>query len=119
MKALARAATRGVKMSMLLEASDAHGGNISFDAIGKMKVALPTARIFSWKDKTSEFVGGSIHAKIAVTDEHCCFLSSANLTGYATERNMEAGVLIKGGAIPRTLHRHIEALVTTDVIGRV
>jgi phosphatidylserine/phosphatidylglycerophosphate/cardiolipin synthase-like enzyme len=41
-----------------------------------------------------------VHAKIAVTDEEFCFISGTNLTGHAMERNMEAGVLIKGGAIP-------------------
>jgi PLD-like domain len=118
-KALARAVARGVTISMLLEASNKHGGNLSFDALAKMKAALPTARIFSWVDKTSEFAGGSVHAKIAVTDEDLCFISSANLTGHAMERNMEAGVLIKGGSIPRSLHRHLEALVTTNVIVKV
>jgi hypothetical protein len=35
------------------------------------------------------------------------------------EKNMEVGVLIKGGSIPRTLHAHLEALVTINVIVRV
>jgi cardiolipin synthase len=118
MKALIRAIGRGVKVSMLLEASDEHGGNLSFDALGKMKTALPAARIFSWADKTSDFADGSVHAKIAVADEDLCFISSANLTGHAMERNMEAGVLIKGGAIPESLHRHLEALATTNVIAK-
>ena len=39
--------------------------------------------------------------------------------GHALEKNMEAGVLIKGGAIPSALHRHLEALVTTKVIAGV
>ncbi len=116
MKSLERAMERGVTVSILLEASNQHGGNISFDAIGKMKAALPTARIYSWAQKTDAFAGGSVHAKIAVADENFCFISSANLTGHATEKNMEAGVLIKGGAIPNSLHRHLEALVTTKVI---
>jgi phosphatidylserine/phosphatidylglycerophosphate/cardiolipin synthase-like enzyme len=119
MTALGGAAKRNVAVSMLLEASSLHGGNISFDAIGKMKAALPSARIYSWARKTDEFSGGSVHAKIAVADESFCFISSANLTGHAMEKNMEAGVLIKGGAIPSNLHRHLEALVTTKVIARV
>lgn len=119
MKALGRALERGVAVSMLLEASNMHGGNISFDAIGKMKAALPSARILSWAHKADEFSGGSVHAKIAVADENFCFISSANLTGHAMEKNMEAGVLIKGGAIPTSLHQHLEALVTTKVVAGV
>lgn len=119
MKALDRVVKRDVTVSMLLEASSMHGGNISFDAIGKMKTALPSARIYSWAQKANAFAGGSVHAKIAVADEDFCFISSANLTGHAMEKNMEAGVLIKGGAIPSSLHRHLEALVTTKVIAAV
>jgi len=81
-----------------------------------MKAALPAARLFSWIEKGDGFTGGKVHAKVAVADESLCFVSSANLTGHAMEKNMEAGVLIKGGAMPRNLQRHLEALVTTHVI---
>jgi cardiolipin synthase A/B len=119
MKALERAVQRGVQVSMLLESSEAHGGGVSIDAIGKMKRALPSAKIFFWAAKTDEFSGGKVHAKVAVSDENLCFISSANLTGHAMEKNMEAGVLIKGGTTPRSLHRHLEALETTHVIVQV
>jgi cardiolipin synthase len=119
MKALKRAIERGVQVSMLLEASELHGGGLSIDAIAKMKSALPAAKLFSWIDKTDGFVGGKVHAKVAVADEKFCFISSANLTGHAMEKNMEAGVLIRGGAIPLSLHRHLEALETTHVIVKV
>jgi phosphatidylserine/phosphatidylglycerophosphate/cardiolipin synthase-like enzyme len=104
---------------MLLEASEFHGGGVSIDAIGKMKSALPTAKLFSWAHKGEGFAGGKVHAKVAVADENLCFISSANLTGHAMEKNMEAGVLIRGGATPRSLHRHLEALETTLVIVKV
>jgi cardiolipin synthase len=45
MKALQRATQRGVQVSMLLEASEFHGGGVSIDAIGKMRSVLPTAKI--------------------------------------------------------------------------
>jgi len=114
---LRKALERGVRVSLLLEASEAHGGGVSIDGLGKMKVALPEAKLFSWIEKGDGFAGGKVHAKVAVTDESLCFISSANLTGHAMEKNMEAGVLIRGGAMPRNLHRHLEALVTTHVIG--
>lgn len=119
MKALERAIERGVQVSMLLEASEAYGGGISIDAIPKMKSALPTAKLFSWVDKEEGFAGGKVHAKVAVADEHFCFISSANLTGHAMEKNMEVGVLIRGGATPSRLQRHLEALETTRVIVKV
>lgn len=119
MAALKRASDKGVAISMLLEASDKHGGTVSIDAIGKMKATLPDARVYSWSERDVGFSGGKVHAKVAVADEYFCFVSSANLTGHAMEKNMEAGVLVRGGATPRDLHRHLEALVTTHVIAKV
>lgn len=118
-QALDHAMARGVRLSMLLEPSESEGGGISFDVIGKMKSELPKARILSWVNKEPKFAGGIVHAKIAVADETICFVSSANLTGRAMERNMEAGILIKGGSVPRDLQRHLEALVTANIIAIV
>lgn len=113
MAALRDASERGVAISMLLESSDQHGGGISIDAIGKMRKAFPDAKVYFWRDKRDEFADGKVHAKVAVADEQLCFISSANLTGHAMEKNMEAGLLVKGGSIPEKLHRHLEALITT------
>ena len=116
MAALAKAVDRGVALSMLLESSDKHGGGVSIDGIARMRQALPSARAYFWKDKGDDFAGGKVHAKVAVCDEELCFISSANLTGHAMEKNMEAGILVRGGALPRTLHRHLEALVTIKIV---
>jgi cardiolipin synthase A/B len=116
MSALREAIDRGVDVSMLLESSDKHGGGVSMDAIGQMRGALPTAHIYFWGDKGESYTGGKVHAKVAVCDEDMCFISSANLTGHAMEKNMEAGVLIRGGSVPIKLHKHLEALVTVKIL---
>jgi len=104
---------------MLLELSQEHGGSISFDAIGKMKLLVPSARLYAWRDKSEEFIDGRVHAKVAVADGNICFITSANLTGFAMEKNMEVGVLISGGHIPRLLTEHLQSLVDTRVISEV
>lgn len=114
--AIENALRRGVAVAMLLESSDQHGGTISVDAIGKMKELLPEVTLYSWVDKDGEFEGAKVHAKVAVADQSKCFISSANLTGHAMEKNMEAGVIIEGESVPETLHKHLNALVTTRVI---
>ena len=58
-------------------------------------------------------------AKVAVADKNSCFITSANLTGYAMEKNMEAGVLISGGRIPRLLDDHLRSLVDTKLVSPV
>ncbi len=118
-KALNAANDRGVIISMLLELSQDHGGSITFDAIGKMRTLVPTARLYAWRDKVDPFSEGRVHAKVAVADGKMCFITSANLTGHAMEKNMEAGVLISGGRIPRLLDDHLLALVETKVVSPV
>ena len=118
-KALNAASDRGVIISMLLELSQNHGGSITFDAIGKMRTLVPAARLFAWRDKADPFSDGRVHAKVAVADGRMCFITSANLTGHAMEKNMEAGVLISGGHIPRLLDDHLRSLVDTKLVSPV
>jgi len=118
-KALGEAIDRGVSVSMLLESSQDHGGSISFDAIGKMRKLIPAAKLYAWQDKDASFADGRVHAKVAVADGELCFITSANLTGHAMEKNMEAGVLISAGQLPKLLHDHLQALVDTRIVAPV
>jgi phosphatidylserine/phosphatidylglycerophosphate/cardiolipin synthase-like enzyme len=118
-KALNAASDRGVVISMLLELSQDHGGSITFDAIGKMRNLVPSARLYAWRDKADPFSDGRVHAKVAVADGRMCFITSANLTGHAMDRNMEAGLLISKGHIPPTLDEHLRALVSMRIVSPV
>ncbi|MGD7037254.1 DISARM system phospholipase D-like protein DrmC [Methylotuvimicrobium buryatense] len=114
--ALNAAIARGVVVSMLLESSNDHGGSVIIDVIGKMLKLVPEALIYAWINKTENYLGGRVHAKIALADDRFCFITSANLTGFAMEKNIEAGILISGGRIPVLLNRHLNALVQLKVI---
>lgn len=118
-KALNAATDRGVAISMLLELSQDHGGSITFDAIGKMRALVPATRLYAWREKSDPFSDGRVHAKVAVADGRMCFITSANLTGHAMEKNMEAGVLITGGHIPTLLGRHLNSLIITKVVSSI
>lgn len=118
-KALNEASARGVSISMLLESSKDHGGSISFDSIGKLKAHVPNAHLYTWWDQGEMFSDGRVHAKVAVADRHICFITSANLTGFAMERNMEAGLLLSGGHIPQMLEEHLRALVSLKIVSPV
>lgn len=115
-KALNDASTRGVSISMLLESSQVHGGSISFDVISRMRTLVPTAKLYAWRERAAQFADGRVHAKVAVADGDVCFITSANLTGHAMEQNMEVGVLISGGDIPKLILDHFLALVDTRLI---
>lgn len=110
------AARRGVRIRILLEASTSHGGTLDYDPAATMRTRVPTAELFTWKDRPEPFVDGKVHAKVAVVDGARAFVTSANLTGHALEKNMEAGVLINGGPVPKTLSGHLQALIDVGVV---
>lgn len=114
--ALNAAASRGVRLRILLEAAMEHGGTLEYDPAATMRSRVPSAELFTWKDKKEPFVDGKVHAKVAVVDGARAFITSANLTGYALEKNMEAGVLINGGLVPKTLGDHLQALIDVKII---
>jgi len=114
--ALNAAASRGVRLRVLLEGSTSHGGSLNFDPAAMMRARVPSAELFAWKEKPEPFVDGKVHAKVAVVDRARAFITSANLTGHALEKNMEAGVLVNGGPVPKTLSDHLDALVAVSII---
>jgi cardiolipin synthase len=117
--ALNDASDRGVVISMLLELSQDHGGSITFDVISRMRTLVPAAKLYAWREKSEPFTDGRVHAKVAVADSKICFITSANLTAYAMEKNMEAGVLLSGGKIPELLNAHLNSLVDTKLVSKV
>lgn len=61
---------------------------------------------------------GSLHAKCAMADQAMAFISSANLTEYALRLNMELGMLVKGGSLPRELAAHLRGLIQGRILVR-
>ncbi|MET9659599.1 phospholipase D-like domain-containing protein [Streptomyces sp. NPDC006510] len=59
------------------------------------------------------------HAKLAVADRRVLFLGSANLTESAARRNIEAGVLARGGRAPQRAADHMVELQRRGVLQRL
>jgi len=116
--AMNEASSRGVRLRVLLEASTSHGGTLNVDPAATMRRSVPAVELFTWRDRPEPFVDGKVHAKVAVVDRARAFITSANLTGHALEKNMEAGVLINGGPVPKTLSDHLQALIDVRIIDR-
>ncbi|MCE1204470.1 MAG: DISARM system phospholipase D-like protein DrmC [Holophagaceae bacterium] len=113
--ALKKALARGVEVSFLLEAPEA--GHISIDSPGLIRGALPAAKVYQWEPKEAVPGGqGAVHAKCLLADGKAAFITSANLTNAAMEKNMELGVKLTGGAVPEQLRAHFEALIATREI---
>jgi phosphatidylserine/phosphatidylglycerophosphate/cardiolipin synthase-like enzyme len=58
----------------------------------------------------------AMHAKGVIVDESAAFVTSANLTGHALDENMELGLLVRGGSVPRRLAAHFRALAESGII---
>lgn len=115
--ALGRAIERGVQVRLLVERSNEHGGQLMIDSTHILKSQLPSAKFYEWRHAFSDLSQVAVvHAKCAVADGVHAFVTSANLTEAAMERNMELGVLLSGGAEPNQLEQHLEALITTKQI---
>jgi len=56
----------------------------------------------------------SLHAKCTVIDDEIAFVTSANLTEWAQERNLEAGVLIRDEGFARSLRNQFESLIAAS-----
>lgn len=118
LKSLENAISRRVQINFLLEPSKTYGGKVDIDSIAIFKTRIPSSNIYRWKanPNNTEKLDGSMHAKCAVADGNLAFITSANLTMAAMEKNMELGILIRGGNFPEILHLHLESLVVTDLI---
>jgi phosphatidylserine/phosphatidylglycerophosphate/cardiolipin synthase-like enzyme len=58
----------------------------------------------------------ALHAKCVVVDRHTVFVSSANFTEAAQERNIEVGLLIQAGWLAERITGHFEAMVAERLL---
>ncbi len=63
-----------------------------------------------------EGAGGVLHAKAVVADDEAVFVSSANLTEAALDRNIELGVLIRDRAFALTIGSYFRNLIDRDLL---
>jgi len=118
--ALNRAIERNVAVDILVESSQNNHSKIQVDSVPKMKSAVPKANIYIWdQSQSSRNVIGVVHAKCAVADDSIAFITSANLTTAAMEKNIELGVLVKGGDLPIRLEQHLRSLVVSTILKKV
>ena len=59
---------------------------------------------------------GVLHAKAAVVDGEAVFITSANLTEAALDRNIEVGLFLRDPALAANLSRHFEVLIDRELL---
>jgi cardiolipin synthase len=118
--AIGRALQRNVRVVMVLETEKESGGKVSFDQAAGFKKDYPTLELYTWplekREKDEKGNYGSIHAKCAVADARVALVSSANLTEFALELNMELGLLVRGSNIAGAIAAHFDELIRRNIL---
>ncbi len=110
-EALTAARRRGVHVVLVLErAIDNPAYRSPIEALRGLDVTQ-----WAWPPATRP-PGASLHAKLLVVDASHALVGSANLTDSAMDRNLECGVLIRGGPEPRRLWQHMRSLRDRNVL---
>ena len=81
-----------------------------------------TARPKVYYDPRSVEMGspaGVLHAKAVVADEESVFITSANLTEAAQDRNIELGLLVRDRALAATTVIHFRTLIERNLLHRL
>jgi phosphatidylserine/phosphatidylglycerophosphate/cardiolipin synthase-like enzyme len=102
-KALKRAVARDVDVTVLVDPEHQEGG------VTALISALPGVRFLRMPPNTSG-VWAAMHAKFVVVDDQVAFVTSANFSTAAADRNLELGVIVDQPPVARALAKHVEEL---------
>ncbi|MBT2400385.1 DISARM system phospholipase D-like protein DrmC [Streptomyces sp. ISL-100] len=114
--ALNAAVARGVEVHIVVETQHGAGGLLSGPEPSAAFTGIAGLRLWHWDPAMRETPHARQHAKLAVADRRTLFLGSANLTESGVRRNLEAGVLIRGGSVPQRAADHIRELQRRHVL---
>lgn len=117
-KSLVKAASRGVQLTVIIETPDKLGGLNDYSTLQALGPDVAScSKLYYWPKENRPLSEtskpGLLHIKCAVADAHWMFLSSANLTQQAFTINMELGILVRGGSMPRSVQEQFELLIKT------
>lgn len=102
--ALDIAAARGVRIDLILESPEHLDG-------GGGAAAYAKYRIYEWPADQRVPPDAKLHAKAVIVDSRDVLLTSANMTNAAYDKNIEVGVLCRGGTTASRIQRHFDALI--------
>jgi len=63
--------------------------------------------------------GGVLHAKAVVTDDEALFVTSANLTEAALDRNIEVGILVRDRALAASVTGYFQGLIDRGLLSQL
>lgn len=112
---LATAMSRGVAATVVLDERPRDNTRTNHEILVEAwPKQIPLPRMLTWK-LPSEDHYLKLHAKVLVADERDALVTSANLTSYALDRNMEMGVRVIG-APAKAISDHFQRLIVAGVL---
>lgn len=117
--ALRAAVARGVKTSVVVETLQGAGSAISGAEPAAAFASVTGLELWHWPVTARMEASAKMHAKLVVADRSTLFSTSANLTASGVGKNIEAGLLVRGGAEPRRAAEHVAALQSGGVLQRL
>lgn len=110
--ALDSAVARGAAVSLILESAEKLDGGGGAHAYARF-------RTFHWPIDRRDPPDAKLHAKAVIIDAKDVLLTSANMTNAAYDKNIELGVLCRGGGVAHQVQHHFDALIATGVLKEV
>lgn len=122
-QALVGAAARGVQINVVLETPDRLSSENEYSTLRAMGPEVANcSRVYYWPIEKRQKVGqkiGILHVKCVIGDGRWLFVTSANLTDYAFSINMELGVLLTGGSLPRETAALFDGLIASGTLASI
>ena len=107
--ALDAVSARGVRVDLILESPEHLDG-------GGGAAAYAKYRIYHWPADHREPRDAKLHAKAIIVDGRDVLLTSANMTNAAYDKNIELGLLCRGGSTALRVQKHFDALIARGVL---
>ncbi|MFD0375590.1 DISARM system phospholipase D-like protein DrmC [Streptomyces sp. NPDC127112] len=114
--ALRAAVARGVDVHVVVETKAGAAGLLGGREPAAAFRDVPGIRLWHWDLEQRVNERARQHAKLAVADRRVLWLGSANLTESGVRKNLEAGILVRGGTAPARAAEHIKELQRRGVL---
>lgn len=117
--ALGAAAARGVSAIVVVETLAGAGDALAGEEPATAFLAVPGVQVWHWPPGKRPERSSKMHAKLAVADSEVLLVSSANLTQSGIGKNIEAGLLVRGGPAPTRAAEHVQQLQASGALQRL
>jgi len=117
--ALRSALARGVRVGAVVETLQGAGSALAGAEPAAAFGSVAGIELWHWPVTQRTETGSKLHAKLAVADRRVLLVSSANLTQSGVGKNIEAGLLVRGGSAPQRAAEHIAELQSRGVLARL